>query len=146
MSCRGGQTVKAMVLGSLMLASVALSVAPRPAAAAPFDGSAPMLCAAITVMDCDPKGECSRRMPEEVNLPTFVRIDVSGRIIASSDGSRTAEVKLLTRLDGSLILQGAQNRRGWTVAIVEETGKMSAAIADGEDAFVVYGACALAGR
>ena len=146
MLCKGGRTVKAVVLTSLMLASFAFGVAPRPAAAAPFDGSAPMLCAAITVMDCDPKGECSRRLPEEVNLPTFVRVDVPGRTLASPDGSKTAEVKSVTRLDGSLILQGAQNGRGWTLAVVEETGKMSAAIADGEDAFAIYGACALAGR
>ncbi len=135
--------MRCLVLGILMLASFALGVAPPPAAAAPFDGSAPMLCAAVTVMDCDPKGECSRRTPGEVNLPTFVRIDVAGRTIASPDGGKKAEVKSMTRLDGSLILQGAQNGRGWTVAIVEETGKLSAAVADGEDAFVVYGACTL---
>jgi hypothetical protein len=130
----------------LVLASFALGVSPPPAAAAAFDGSAPMFCAVMTVMECDPKGECSRRLAEDVNLPTFVRVDVSGRALASPDGKRTAEVKSVTRLDGSLILQGAQNGRGWTVAIVEETGKLSAAVADGEDAFVVYGACALAGR
>jgi hypothetical protein len=138
--------VKRVVLGSVILASFALGVSPPPTAAAPFDGSAPMLCAVVTVMDCDTKGECSRRTPEEVNLPTFVRVDVPGRALASPDGKRTAEVKTVTRLDGRLILQGAQNGRGWNVAVVEETGKLSAAVADGEDAFVVYGACALAGR
>jgi hypothetical protein len=140
------QLTRAWIVGMGMLMVLAAAGAAGPAAAAPFDGSAPMLCAAMTVMDCDPKGECSRRMPEEVNLPAFVRVDVPGRTLASPDGSRTAEVKSVTRLDGSLILQGAQNGRGWTVAIVEESGKMSAGVADGEDAFAIYGACALAGR
>jgi hypothetical protein len=132
-----------VALACLILVSLVFGVTPPSALAAPFDGSAQMLCAAASVVDCHPNGECSRRLPEEVNLPTFVRVDVPGRTLASPDGSRKAEVKSVTRLDGSLILQGAQNGRGWTLAIVEESGKMSAAVADGEDAFVVYGACAI---
>lgn len=43
--------------------------------------------------------------------------------------------------DGKLILQGMEDGRGWSLVIVEETGKMSAAIAGSQVGFVVSGNC-----
>lgn len=64
------------------------------------------------------------------------------------EGRPPTEIKRTERVDGKLILQGAEdgieNVRdglGWTVAISEETGKFILT-ASGEDVvFVVFGAC-----
>jgi hypothetical protein len=73
-------------------------------AAAPFGGPAPVPCAVAAVMDCEAKGERGRPMPEDLNLPTFVRMDVLGRAVAALDGARSAEVKAATRRDGRPVL------------------------------------------
>jgi hypothetical protein len=45
------------------------------------------------------------------------------------------------RENGKLILQGIEDGRGWSLVIVEETGKMSATIAGDQVGFVVFGNC-----
>lgn len=43
--------------------------------------------------------------------------------------------------DGRLIMQGAENGRGWTLVISEKTGEMSATVSDDKVGFVVFGTC-----
>jgi hypothetical protein len=119
---------------------------PTAAAAAAFDGSRPMLCAAMTVMECERSGECARRTVEDVDLPALLRIDVVAKLISAADGgARTADIRSAASIDGRLVLQGAQMGRGWTLVIVEESGRMSATVADATFSFTVFGACAVPG-
>jgi hypothetical protein len=41
------------------------------------------------------------------------------------------------------VLQGGQHGRGWSVVIMEASGRMSAAVVDSDAAFTVFGACAV---
>jgi hypothetical protein len=49
------------------------------------------------------------------------------------------EVKSVQHAKGRLIMQGGKDGRGWGPVILEDTGKMSAVVADG--ALVIFGAC-----
>jgi hypothetical protein len=130
--------VKAIVL----MAGCALLGAGASAAAPIVDGSRPLVCAATDVMACEEAKSCTRELPENVNLPTFVRIDAGGRRIEAMDGShRSAEIATLSRANGHLLLQGAQNGRGWNIAIAEDTGRMSVAVVGARIGFVVFGSC-----
>jgi hypothetical protein len=127
----------------LMMMLCCLSFVPSVFAAAPYEGSVPLLCAALTVQECgNDSGECHPRRAEEVNIPPFVKIDVSQKTIASTGAeSRQAAIQRLEHADGRLVMQGGQGGRSWSMVIGEETGKMSASVVDDEVGFVIFGAC-----
>ena len=50
-------------------------------------------------------------------------------------------IKNQQQLDGMLILQGAENGRGWSMAIDEKSGEMTLTVAGDQVGFVVFGAC-----
>jgi hypothetical protein len=110
------------------------------AAAGPYDGSRPFLCAVTAVMECDASGSCERQIPD-VNSPKFVRFDVAARTVSAAD--RKSQLKSVARVDGELILQGSENGRGWSATIDEESGRMAAAIIDNDHVFSMFGNCTI---
>jgi hypothetical protein len=111
------------------------------AAAGPYDGSRPFLCAVATIMECDASGQCERHIADGVDSPTFIRIDVAGQTVTA--GAKRSPLRSVTRLDGELILQGGENGRGWSATIDEETGRMAAAVVDNDYTFSLFGACTI---
>ena len=110
--------------------------------AAPYDGSMPLLCAAMTVQECDDTGECQRRTAMSVGLPPFIVIDVDKKLIHDPDqDGKTSSLKHLEHLNGQLVLHGGEEGRGWSIVIKEDTGTMSAAVVGEQVGFVVFGAC-----
>lgn len=72
---------------------------------------------------------------------------LGGRAIGG-EGKQGTAIERMERVDGKLILQGAEdgveNVRdglGWTVAISEEAGKAILTASGEQVAFVVFGAC-----
>ena len=116
-----------------------------------FDGSKPLICAVIDIVECEPGGECQRVTAETVNVPRFVRINFEEKQIQATqpDGAvRTTTIERMEHVDGKLILQGAEDGiegvrdgLGWTMAIAEDTGKMVLTASGDEVGFVVFGAC-----
>ena len=96
----------------VMCLAVCLCILPYHLAAAPFDGSAPMLCAVIDVFECTATGSCQRGTAESVNIPQFMRINTAEKTLSSTgDNVRKTTVQRVDRLDGRLILQGGEH--GW---------------------------------
>jgi hypothetical protein len=125
----------------LALALVGLVALPTAARAA-FDGSAPLLCAINTIMECDDSGECHRHTAQQhPDFPSFLRVNVTERQITDAQRGRKAEIRSATRLDGRLILQGGENGRGWSATIAEDTGRMSAGVVAADFSFALFGAC-----
>jgi hypothetical protein len=111
-------------------------------ALAKFDGSVPLLCAPIEVIECEAGGKCYNGSAEDVNLPQFIKIDFKNKMLsANNEPGRTAPFIHFERDHGRLILHGGQNGRGWTAIISEETGKLSATISEERLGFIVFGAC-----
>ncbi|MFO0795469.1 MAG: hypothetical protein U0586_15560 [Candidatus Brocadiaceae bacterium] len=119
--------------------------------AADFDGSKPLLFSVKTVLECAPNGESRMVTAEEMDMPQFLIVDCKKMTISPLPpikGRRDTIIKRMERIDGKLILQGADNGIehvrdgvGWTAAISEETG-MAVVTASGDDvAFVIFGAC-----
>jgi hypothetical protein len=126
---------------ALVIVVVALAVTSAPAAAQKLDGSAPVLCAMMDVMECDAGAECQRLGAEAANLPPFLKIDFKAKTIAATDGSRKAPIHNVEQVDGQLVLHGGQEGRGWSAVIVSATGKLSASVVLAGGAFVIFGAC-----
>ncbi len=117
---------------------------PYQLAAGQFDGSVPLLCAVVRVIDCGVEGDCEQITPEIANIPQFLRIDFKKKeITATKESGRKekSEIKTLERVEGRIIMQGTGGSRGWTMVISEDTGKMSATASDEQSGFVVFGAC-----
>ena len=111
-------------------------------ALAKFDGSVPLLCVPVQVVDCEFGGKCFTGTAEDVNLPQFFKVDFQQKLLSAiDDASRTTKVTYTERDNGRLLMHGGQNGRGWTILISEETGKLSATISDEGVGFVVFGAC-----
>jgi hypothetical protein len=114
-----------------------------PSAAPVYDGSRPLLCAAVEVLACEENSRaCTREVPESVNLPPFLRIDAARRRIEATDGSnRGADIMTVATVDGRLLMQGAQNGRGWNLVVAPDSGRMSVAVAGDRVGYVVFGSC-----
>lgn len=135
----------------MVLVLLGICLAPYTAAAGDFDGSQPLLCASMDIIECDAGGECFQVTAESINAPQFLRIDFKKKNIRAkrtSKDERTTMIERMERVDGKLIVQGAEDGiegvrdgLGWTLAIAEETGKMVLTGSGDEVAFVVFGAC-----
>ena len=84
-------------------------------------------------------------------MPDFIKIDFKGKTITSAaDGEdkRSTEIERFEKVDGKVIIQGAEdgleNARdgdGWSLAIMEDTGKMDLTPSGDQVGFVLFGAC-----
>jgi hypothetical protein len=126
------------------LAVLVLLMAVPAVLAADFDGSRPLLMAVIDIIECHPGGACENVTPQEARLPRFLEIDFDKKEISevgdAQDERRTA-IQNMTQGEGVLILQGAQNGRGWSLTITEASGDAVATVADPVSGFVIFGAC-----
>lgn len=122
-----------------------LAAAPFQAQAADLDGSTPVFCAFTKAMECHHQKGCQQVFPEDVNLPTFVKVDFDKKLVSAvsqtQEGKpRTTEIKSFERTNGQLILHGYE-ARAWTAIIGEKTGTLTLAVASEEDGFLLFGIC-----
>jgi len=128
----------------LALCFYLVTVASPSLAATAYDGSVPLVCAVIEVFDCQASGDCQRSMAESVNLPQFVKVNFAEKTLSTPEQGEHKSVTPIThvdRVDGSMILQGVEGSRAWSMIITQETGKMTATVSDQHVGFVVFGAC-----
>jgi len=129
---------------ALYIAALYLCTVPGPLAAAQFDGTEPLLCAVVQVVECEAHGKCHPVSIETASLPRFLDVNFEEKIISAteeSDIKDVSKIRNFERVNDRLIVQGAENGRGWTIVISEETGEMSATVSDEAVGFVVFGAC-----
>jgi hypothetical protein len=117
-----------------------LGLLPSALAAAPLDGSAPMLCALTSVVECPGGGQCERRDVGE-DVPVFWRVNVPQRLLSSLDGARSSPIANVQRESGQLMLQGIQNGKVWGLSIDERSGQMAATVGEADGGMVLAGAC-----
>ncbi|NJD55092.1 MAG: hypothetical protein FIA94_01660 [Nitrospirae bacterium] len=104
-----------------------------------LDGTKPLLCASIEVLDCDPGTECERGIPEVMGAPQFLRIDFAKNEISGPE--RTTKIRSMEKDDDQIVLQGYELGLGWTLALDLGTGKMRITFARWDASFIVFGAC-----
>ncbi len=129
-----------------VLCVMVMCAAPLPAGAAgKYDGSAPLLCASLSVTECETDGRCQRRSAENVNLPSLFRVDAKGMKVRNleAEKGRESPIQSVAHANGKLVISGADGERGWFLVIHEDTGKMSAVVSGDGEGFVVFGQCAL---
>lgn len=116
---------------------IALGAAPT--MAGDFDGSRVLICAPVQAFDCAAGEECGKGLPEEIGAPAFMRIDVANKAVIGP--KRTSPILWMDKSDAQLLLQGTEFGYGWVIAVDQETGRMTATLANHENVFVLFGAC-----
>jgi len=135
------------VIGISLLLSACMFVV---AWAGDFDGTRPLLCTVISVIESTPS-ENRSVSAESIGLPQFIMIDSAKKKIwpaMDKEGNKTSEIKRVDHVGGNLILQGVdegiEKKReavSWTATISEETGKLVLTAAGDQVGFVIFGAC-----
>ena len=128
-----------------------ICIVPLISVADDFDGSRPLLFSVISAMECTPDDGCRAVTIESLDLPRFLKIDLNKKTIdpiSESDTRPGSVIERMERVDGKLILQGAEDGYasvrdglGWTISISEDTGKVVMTASGDQVAFVVFGAC-----
>lgn len=140
--------MKKKILNAFMLASGSLALS---VSASPFDGAQPLICASTEILECIPGEGCTRVTAESIDAPRFMRIDFSANAMSAEKVGGDRKVTQIERsetVDGKLMLQGAEDGiegvrdgLGWTLAIAQETGKMTLTASGDDVGFVIFGAC-----
>ena len=119
---------------------VVLVLAAAPAAkAGDFDGSKPLLCAPVEVIDCVPGVPCFADTPREMGAPAFLRIDFKRKTVTGPHGE--AQIAALEKTDTQLLLQGVEIGHAFALALDRESGRMTATLNDANGAFILFGSC-----
>lgn len=116
--------------------------------AAALDTSAPILCVSIDINECVDGAECKKVLAEEVNAPTFMRIDLKNKqLLVRKDGEPT-EIEHVEEIEGRIVMQGVEEGNpnvddgtGWTLTIEKDTARMVATVSMRQAAVVMFGAC-----
>ena len=113
----------------------------------------PAICASQEVLECTPVEGCTRVSVEDIDAPLFISIKPGdpNMLVTLPDGRHeTTKAERREKVDNMFIFQGAEQTDpeskdgiGWTLAISEDTGRMSITAAGDEGAFVIFGACTL---
>ncbi len=111
----------------------------------------PLMCAVQSVSECAAGVACEQLMPHDINMPDFFYIDPANRLLVGAPVGgvqRKTPIEYSERLDGRLILQGADDgikgvRDGlaWSMAIDETTGRMIISASGDEFALAAFGIC-----
>ncbi len=118
---------------------------PATQAAPALDTSAPIICAFTKAFDCDSAQGCETTSPDDIGLPVFFKLDLANNKVTAA-GARQAGDKNETTIgtareaDGKLFFQGVE-RRGWSLIIEKETGKMALSASSDDEAIVLFGRC-----
>jgi hypothetical protein len=109
------------------------------ASAGDFDGSKLLICAPVEAIDCAAGEACTKGQPDDIGAPNFLRIDVAQKVIVGP--KRTTPILFMDKSDNQILLQGTELGYSWTLALDQESGKMTATMVNREEVFVLFGSC-----
>ena len=124
---------------ALGVALALLSAGVTTSRAGDFDGSQPLICASMQALECVAGEDCLEGLPADFGAPTFMRIDFQQKAVIGP--KRNSPVLFMDSSGGQLLLQGHELGFGWTIALDQESGQMSATLVGKTGTFVLFGAC-----
>lgn len=115
-----------------------------PASADDIRGSDQILCAALQATRCTVESGCQTSFPQNFNIPDFIEIDFGNKQMQTTKASgqnRVTPIASLTRENGVAYIQGMQGGRLFSLAVDEQTGKLTAVTASNGKAVSVFANC-----
>lgn len=108
-----------------------------------LDTSSSLLCSVINVAECSTIDGCFESTAATFGLPQFVEIDFEMnmiRAVGKDQEGKESKIKNLEQLESSIVMQGVENGRSWTV-VIGSRGAMTATVSESDLGFVIFGAC-----
>ncbi len=128
----------------IFISILTIIIFPFFAVAQDLDGSKPLICSVVEVVECSPGTPCIKGLPDNFDFPQFIKINFKDKLLVGKVNNRkmkTSPIEKVETMEGKLILHGSQNGRAWNIVTSQATGKMTGTIAADELSFTVFGAC-----
>ena len=109
-----------------------------------ISGKKDLVCATQDIMACVDGPICAEGSASSFDLPAFMFVDVKKKQVRSvnDDGSSVASpVRDRDITERSVILQGFENHKGWTLSIDRADGSYTLSATGPDVNFTVMGAC-----
>jgi hypothetical protein len=109
-----------------------------------FDGNSNVICSTVNVTACTSEGLCLQGQAQTFDMPAFMIIDVKKKLVRAtgdSDGDASSPIKAKAITEQSVILQGFENHRGWTMAIDRSDGSLNLSSTGPDVNFMITGNC-----
>jgi hypothetical protein len=109
-----------------------------------FDGKSIVICSTISVTACTSEGLCLQGQAHTFDMPAFMVIDVKNKLVRSTgedDPNLSSPIKAKAITEQSVILQGFENHRGWTMAIDRKDGSLNLSSTGPDVNFMITGNC-----
>jgi hypothetical protein len=100
-------------------------------------------CALTKAFECTSAEGCREWPLREMALPRFFQIDLGAGTLTSLDPNVPRQPTTITAVDhleGLLVLHGAE-KRGWSMALGEQSGSLTLSATDADGGVVVFGSC-----
>jgi hypothetical protein len=112
-------------------------------AAEEFNGSRPMACEPLSGHDCLPTQTSCKPLKPEAGKDLKLYVDVAKMSLKTPYRNDTLPIQSFGFNTASLVMQGTSLELVWSATIHRKTGRLIAAIADREGAYVIFGQCKL---
>jgi hypothetical protein len=114
------------------------------AAAADFDGTAPLACTGLEGYSCESGKACSKVKPES-NTPPVIAIDPANKTVKTPYRTDLLPIANSALNNEQLQLQGTSEKFAWSAVVKRKTGQVTVTIADRVGAYVIFGQCKVSG-
>jgi hypothetical protein len=107
-------------------------------------GKQNLVCASQSVTACVDGPTCLQGSASTFELPAFMFLDFKNKDIRAVDEDGSTVVSPITTHEAteqSLIMQGYENHRGWTMAVDRMDGRFTLSATGPEVNFMIMGAC-----
>ena len=131
-------------LGGFCVMVLLIMVVPTAALADDVTDAEGILCTAVQATVCSFEGDCEIGAPWTWNIPQFIEIDFAEKVLRTTRASgenRQTPFKNIEWEAGLIFLQGVERGRAFSLAIEQETGHVSIAVARNGVTVSVFGAC-----
>ena len=103
-----------------------------------------LICASVNVVACIDNGICQQGTAQNFDVPTFMIIDFERKLIQTRgevEGEAVSHILSSEMGKDSILLQGYEEGRGWTMALVRGTGRMRLSSTGPDMNFTITGNC-----
>jgi hypothetical protein len=103
-----------------------------------------LVCATVGVVACVEGAPCHQGQAQTFDVPTFMFIDFKEKIVhtrGEREGDASSPIDTREITERSIILQGIEEHRGWTLAIDRNTAKMTLSSTGPDVNFMILGNC-----
>jgi hypothetical protein len=103
-----------------------------------------LLCSSLEMALCTSGSGCIDVLPEDMNVPLFLRIDIKQKKLSATEESgedRETIATALQRVDDNLVIQGYENDRAFSMLVHEPTGYATFTSVTDLESSTIFGAC-----